>query len=442
MGLLECPDELILWILSHLATPSPNARGSHDPGDLAGLRNLSLTHSSLKSLVEPLLYRKLDNRCCCFSRLRTFIRTLLERPELCEHVEEIAVDDVESVVKYHSRGDEMFQPLLDVQHFLLMSRLGVSMGLARRLEAGVRQRDPEADLAILLGLCTNLRRLTLFVKKREEGWGKSLVLQFFYEVQRALDVRQRQSNGEQLESPQPTLVNSFEKLGYIDADLREDGSTPIKPTELSVYYPLMTLPALRTLATNRTVQRDGFVAIAKRNLTPQNLVLKETVIKASGLDETITLLPKLRNLEIYWARNYWVDSRTADDFWNWEYTRVGAVIRKHGTRLDELTLGYPVNGKNWDGGEQLGDLRPLAALRCLTVAEAALFGECAARPLTEVGNGAASPPPGGWLALAETIPTTLESLTLLFCHESDDDEMCGHGALDRVWVGSDGRAFD
>ncbi|GAB7365175.1 hypothetical protein MBLNU230_g6262t1 [Neophaeotheca triangularis] len=408
--LLELAEELLVAIISHLGVPQDEPPFSEAVADFFAMCNLALTNKALKRLVEPALYYKLDSRHRTVRRMRRFLDTLLERPELRENVRVLLLGDevLDGAEDEDGDGDE--DKVLPIDRGNAPFDLHVSEDLANELSQAIFDGDPEAEATLLVALCPRLTGLSFHF---EIGFHLvQLARNYFEEVYCHHALKSSRDKGE-LQERRPCdlpLAKSFRDLRDVEAVF--DWCLFDKFAAIFEYYPLLSLPAIKTFRTRMVADDNSSVDYQNSPImhsaftsTVEDLTLGATLVTVPTLSRLITSCPALRKLQVHW--NFVPDAQ----FDLIECQRLGPMLREHGTQLEHLTLDFDVgDDDDWQGIERLGDLRALTRLRKFVVSEPILLGE---EPHAEFENDSIALPRKA--NLVDLLPTSLESLTALFC---------------------------
>ncbi|KAI1134102.1 hypothetical protein F5Y05DRAFT_399687 [Hypoxylon sp. FL0543] len=390
VNLPQLPNEILLQIFK-LLRPSLTQetfgqfRLPPDPIPLARLCSLS---KHLRELAEPLLYHTIPDQGV---KTRTrLLRTLTQRPDLAEAVRAIDLD-------WKDVPANVLQDLFEARR----GHLNLPENVETQLSDALRAGNAGAEVILILSVLPNIKLLE-FACNHD---AVAMVTRFFGDIAGSLE--------EQSGQKRPLSQLKELRLRHWDTE----GATMIADVDDML---LPTVRILRGWAMNWEVY-PGMLETPQRQLKLEHIDLSDSLCNAEGLANILSRCPDLRSLWIQWG------SSTVGGGDELDFTRMGAALRAHGRKLEELMLDFREEF-TYDQGEgigRIGSLRELSSLKMLAIQQDVLVGdETESDEDSDSDSSDSSRHPA--LTLEQVLPASLEKLRLYSCQpyeESLDEQL-------------------
>ncbi|KXL50384.1 hypothetical protein M433DRAFT_151233 [Acidomyces richmondensis BFW] len=380
--MVQLPEEILPLIFSHFRiTADPKFR--RDNGTkIKTLVNLSLASKTFNRVASCILYSTLDLQD--HAQLRMALKTLLCRPKTAILVQNLHLSAWETKSDLEMRNepsvpaeDHLREQMRNATNSILLPE-----SLRKQLRDGICEGVPDAEVALLLCLCTNLRFLHFITPMSISA---SLAMKVF------------QGKSEDQTVQEERLLAHLYEVSVEHWDT--EGSTNLAEITCLLQHPTLEIFRGQKLAcTEETIFPPHFCFSIKR------MYLEWSLVDASGLEKLLMACPNLETLSIHWGGATIGLSRI-------EYGRMSQSLRNHGEALKTLRL-RPENAESFDSNldteSPLGSLKDLKSLRLLAVPANALLGDANRRQLQPK-----------WLV--ETLPENLKTLRITDADDDDDE---------------------
>lgn len=352
----QLPEELLSHICSYLRITDASWNAGKKQTNLATLASISLASKAFNRVARPHLWHTLDiGPHVQNGYWRRLVSSVLQRPDTARLVQYLHTHSwefrwVSAPPGYHG---ERLRAALEPQLQSTIDGLPCSPEFKQNLQTGMEEGWEDADYALLLWLCTNLKKWELDSPHPVE---ESLV---FAAIREAV-ADQTLVSSEQ--TPRP--------LQHVREIKIEHGDTE-NSTDLGNISDVLRLPALDTFR-GRMLSCDHDTTSFPQSLRSsiKRLFLDFSLIDGNGLRTLLTACSDLETLSIQWGSSIVGPARI-------EYDRMGQALRQYGRKLKTLRL-RPEEAETFEDDEDsyppLGSLKQLTLLRTLTLPYVALFG--------------------------------------------------------------------
>ncbi|EME82876.1 uncharacterized protein MYCFIDRAFT_196315 [Pseudocercospora fijiensis CIRAD86] len=396
------PEEIIDRIFSHLCVTADLARRNEDQLRLSTLASIARSSKTLNRIVEHHLYQTIDCRTHIdTTRLRQFIRALLYNPDAASHVQQIRLQDWDVgsrglILIQESDGPEELAlggAALVTQIRNAMTASSLPMDLKDDLQ-NMLSNDPacpDAELALLLVLCTNARHLDIVC---DVDIPSSFVL--------------RVAEAVHMPSSHADKKRPLEHL----SELHVAHSDTEGHTSIADVHDLLQLPRLRTFR-GHMLACDQLWPLPRTVRSPvKRIFLQYSLLDHLGLESILQACPSLTTLSVEWAGST-VGECCID------MNMFGQTLRTFGANLEVIRLKPEMAAcfdESHDHRTSIGSMASLASLRELTAPYTTFFGREQDRPER-------------YPQLAEILPESLRLLRMVD-HTADDPDILD----DQLWA--------
>lgn len=380
--MVQLPEEILPLIFSHFRiTADPRFRRD-DRIKLETLVNLSFASKTFNRVASCILYSTLDVQT--HAKLRMAMKTIMRRPNTAKLVQSVHLSAWETKSDLEMRNGQPLPAEDDLRTQMRDAANSVHLpeDLREQLRDGISEGVPDAEVALLFCLCTNLRLLHFITPMSISASLAMRVLQ---------------------EKPEDQAGEKERPLGHLHEVNVEHWDTE-GSTNLTDIAKLLQQPTLEIFRGQKLACTEETTFPPELCLSLKRIHLNWSLVDASGLEKLLTACPELETLTIQWGGATVGMSRI-------EYGRMSQSLRNHGKGLKTLRL-RPENAEScdssFDTASPLGSLRDLKSLRILAVPCNALIGDAAARQLQPQ-----------WLV--DTLPENLRTLRITDADDEDDE---------------------
>lgn len=412
--MLHLPDELLQHILSFLhQSEDLEASGRDNAPHIRTLLSVCLANRRFSNLGYQALYHTINVTWDCGSRrLNLLLRTLRQCPKYRRLVMSLVVSgwDTESRADDRRLRSGAVSNEFSELHDQVLGQLVLPPDLLDRLKTWLPHGHRDAQVAILMFMCSKLRRLALALPYFDDQAPMCV------SVFAAAAYFQTESQVNPSHETRSALVWSrLEEIELAHCDTES-------ATDLSGLTCFMQAPSLSTF---RLTQIDSCdIRVPGIRCAAKSIFFDDSLVDAEGLKSLLEASQELRVLSIKWGGG-WIGDAHID------LTAIGDALREHGLGLTSLKLNTeePCEGDDLTEG-YLGSLTALP-LEHLVAPTRALFVRDISRLQYPFREGPAAPmrdpafpDDANWLV--NTIPRSLK--TLRISEASDDKDLKLHDA--------------
>ncbi|KAF2768051.1 hypothetical protein EJ03DRAFT_135716 [Teratosphaeria nubilosa] len=397
----DLPEELLQHICFCLRgrrphLPSPySAHLLHKNINLTTLASFSLASKACNRAARASLHYTLDIREARSSRLRPFLSTIIQHPDAVALLHELYTDGIQTerdLERGHAKPSALPAGFL-ASCKAVVEGLAVSTQLQKRVASGLEKGLQDAELALLLCLCPNLRLWDLVAVHR---FDETICMAV---IREALQIRR-------LSASMPLQHLCEAKVSHWDTE---------GAANMTEVQPILALPAFRTFQGHMVACDQETPLTSPGPLKLRHAYFQESILNAIDFECLLSACPHLETLSVHWGSA--VVGRSEID-----WIGIGAALRRHGKALRNLTL-KPEEAFCSEGLEDvpgpLGDLTALESLRMLSLPLDVLV-----RQPKDLDNN--------WLA--NRLPVSLETLRLTEGAAEDNDVAALDAQLSRIMV--------
>ena len=394
MSDLRLPEELLELIFSYLeisvSAKVSDQNGSGFGGDertkLATLASISKSNKTFHRIVASRLYKTLYLPYPCENFLEIYLRTFTTCPALANYVKQVHVRGWITQRTVGDRGQSIDTGWDDEQ--VLQDSLSVAAcaevgdDLLMPIRRGLNEDLPDAELALLLGICPNIETLDVILP---EYFANTLVFKLMALRSSAEDAHLAPS-----------------KLRWL-RELRLQPSTP---------------KALRRLkeVSRHTIRRVGLEIFRGERLdisgfwldrdlwndewpgTIRAFHLRNSFLEAADLESLLELNPNMTTLDLHWSK----DDRDVN------LNRIGQVLRRLARNLSSLSLDWSFSPSRWGSDLAIGRLDSLRELTRLCYLKLPLMPLVWSNDRHDIEGSH-----GTMRSFAEILPRSLEKFVVL-----------------------------
>lgn len=409
------PNEILLLILAYFPTRknsdfSPLYHGYEEEYNQKVMASLCLVSKSLRALAQPLLYQTYavaevqrgpvePHNPHANKKLRSFLRTIITRPDLASCVENVRIKEWATEDFYRDTGMKPECPNKELQRLYLESARNFELGSDHyswiaSLLVGVE----DAEVALLLALVSNVKQLVIEVPSSENGDIWEFYIEQVFAMARGVATEDTGVSFPRLQS--------IHIYGHPDADYGERARFAHFP-----FLDALLLPGLEHFYVDAATTYDTEATrqmLQNHTSSVTKLELSQTDQYADDIEVILRSCPKLKHLTIGLSSGKEIDFEGSASSWPELFQALTCRkdtlehLRLEG-QSDNLLAHIPTLAP----GDQLG--WPLiASLQCFTKLRYLLFAQVALLgvPTLSMDEVELECP----LPLSDILPLSLETL--------------------------------
>ena len=402
------PPELIDLIFGYLlldldGTPNHEFTGVLNLERSTTLLKFGVACRAFYALALPHVYHKFG---CDHRGPITPLRVLecfMEQPKQALLIHEFHTEMVENLPREQHQPADRWHPYTrpgpSLQLCTSLISLDIPDKLKQHLYDGLRDGYDDAETAMLLCLCENLR---IWKTHTGDMPPQSLTHSSYDDEEDFKEFKDSLPNKviRGARSPGSRLLQQLFEV-HVQFNSPEDPD-PYYQTFENVYDILM-LPSLRRLTLRRFALWHDFRSNPAVQSTIEYLCLEESWLDASGLVTLLKTCPRLKTLSIH--RKDLAVCRPETIYWHpITHSGIGDVLRQDGTNLTMFEWDYDDPGHL----QQIGSLASLTSLQTLTIRHGALIIEFFVKMFDT--------------HLKNILPTSLETLNVIMSHQPNNHQ--------------------
>lgn len=418
----DLPEDIWRLVFQQLRPSDRAWNAPQDVDNVEDLANISLTSKAFREFARPALYHTFDfKESCPSSCLKKLLITLCLHPTYCKLVrvlrigerdpdiedldcstdqDEVSEED-ESAPHFQPDSRGVIAPSVELRKFCMrtINQLCLPQVILRGLEDGISRGLEAAELALLLCMCTRIRKLSLHSDYQpSDSLIAAIILASVAPHDSSISVP----------SSDPTTSLSFGRLQEVDICHYEADER----TSISDLSQILKLPALTTM------QLKGIICTSYANIfgiksTVQSISLYDVQLNAHGLEQLFTACPTVKKLSVEEWFSY-------DHHINVDYPDFGQGLRQYGTHLEYLKLRLK-HMRSARRGLPLGRMSTLTSLKYLQLPFDALFGDSEAANFESDGTDWDQIQHEDYLI--NILPQSLKTLQIFGQHYEEESDM-------------------
>ena len=402
------PPELIDLIFGYLlldldGTPNHGLTGVLDLERSTTLLKFGMACRAFYQLALPHVYHKFG---CDHRGPITPLRVLecfMEQPKQALLIHELHTEMVENLPRGQHQPADRWHPYTRPGPSFQLCKFLFSLDIPEKLEQhlydGLRDGYDDAETAILLCMCENLR-----VWKTHTGdtppqhlthddFDEEDFKQFKDSLQNKI-IRKARTPGSRL----------LQQLSEVHVQFTSPENPDAYYQTLNNVHDILRLPSLRRLTLQRfALFSQDYLPIPAFRSTIEYLCLEESWLDADGLAILFRTCPRLKTLSIH--RKDLAVCQPDSIYWHpITHSGIGDVLRQDGTNLTMFEWDYDDPGHL----QQIGSLASLTSLQTLTIRHGALIIEFFVKMFDT--------------HLKNILPTSLETLNVMMSHQPNNHQ--------------------